>query len=541
MQFITASRALGAGTGVAAGLALALAVPALAPADEPEIARGMVFHDLNENGVHDEGEPGIEGVVISNGYDVTTTDEDGMWELPAEGDTVIFMTKPSGYAIETDEYNTPLFYYVHRPDGSPPGHPDAWERRQFDGIEPTGPLPESIDFPLREIDEPEDYNVLLFADTQPRDWEELDYVARSVIGQVREQEDVHFGMTLGDIMYDDLDLFQPFIEATSKVGVPFYGVIGNHDMNFDSLDDAYAGETYIRYYGPRTYSFNVGRVHYVGLDNIYWRGWDDDQTGNYRETFRERDMEWLRRNLEHVPEDYLVVIATHGPIWMHHRREGNRFAANTQGLFDALEDRRRVLAVNGHSHLSHHRTFTEEDGWNGAGHFHQHNIVTVSGAWWSGPADSLGIPTAEQRDGTPRGYIVLEIEGNRYTPRYRGAGLPAETQMRIYPPTLHDKGENTLLVNVFDGMMDDGEVHYAVNGGPFQRMTYSPQLDPVAESLYAGDPPDVPGWINPVTSVHVWEAELEEGALHEGANLIEVRYRDTFDRNFRDSISFLYE
>lgn len=521
-------------------LALQLGGVGFAPAADPEIARGVVFHDVNANGVRDEGEPGIEGVPVSNGYDVTVTCEEGRWELPIEGDTVIFMTKPSGYAIEVDETNTPQFFYVHRPDGSPPGHPDAWESFRFEGVAPTGPLPESIDFPLREIDEPEDYRVVLFADPQPRTRREMDYFARRAIGQLRETAGAYFGMTLGDILFDDLSLFDPYVKATSHVGIPFYGVIGNHDLNFDAEDDFYAGETYIRYYGPRTYSFNVGRVHYVAMDNNYYRGWDEERRGtNYRETFRERDLEWLRRNLEHVPEDYLVVLATHSPIWMSNRTGSAQWIVNSQLLFDVMEGRDHILAVNGHTHYTNHRTFGPDDGWHGDGHFHQHNIVTVSGSWWSGPRDPLGIPTGDQRDGTPSGYVILEIEGNSYTPHYRGIGLPAETQMRIYPPPLHAGEGSKLLVNVFDGMMDGGEVHYALNGGSFERMEFAPQLDPVAVALYEEDSPDVVPWANPITSYHMWEAALEEGALAEGINLVEVRYHDTFGREFRDSLVFL--
>lgn len=515
-----------------------VAMPALVMADV-ETARGFVFHDLNGNGVMDEGEPPIQGVPVSNGSDVVLTDAEGRWELPVHGDTVIFMTKPSGYAIETDDNMVPQFYYVHRPDGSPD--------LRYGGVAPTGPLPESIDFPLRKIDEPEDFTAVLFADPQPRNWEQMDYVLRTAVGQVRESDsNALFGMTLGDILYDDLSYFPHYIKGVAHTGVPFFGVIGNHDIDFDSPNDEYAGETYINYYGPRTYSFNVGKVHFVGLDNIIYAGGTREQNGTYREGFRDSDMDWLERNLEHVPEDYLVVIATHAPIWMSNRRAGNQLAQNTDRLFDVLRDRSRVLAINGHTHYNNHRTFTHEDGWHGDGHFHQANIATISGAWWGGPEGPTGVPYAPQRDGTPQGYVLLDITGNEYKTRYRGLGKPEDKQMNIYLPRAitAEEGEEVLnykiVVNIFDGMMEGGEATIRLNDQPERKMTFAPQLDPVATALYTEDAPYRRNWVYALTSFHMWEATVSPDDLEEGVNFIRVRYTDTMGREFRDSKAFLH-
>ncbi|MCC5876928.1 MAG: calcineurin-like phosphoesterase family protein [Candidatus Sumerlaeia bacterium] len=515
-----------------------LALPASLMA-EGEIARGVVFHDVNGNGVMDEGEPPIQGVPVSNGIDVVLTDAEGKWELPVEGDTVIFMTKPSGYAINTNENKVPQFFYVHRPDGSPD--------LRYGGVAPTGPLPESINFALQEIDEPEDYKIVLFADPQPRNWEQMDYVLRTVVGQVRKNDsDAVFGMTLGDILYDDLSFFPHYIKGVANAGIPFFGIIGNHDIDFDSPTDEYAGETYINYYGPRTYSFNVGKVHFVGLDNIIYAGGTREQNGRYREGFRDSDMDWLERNLEHVPEDYLVVIATHGPIWMSNRQPGNQLAQNTDRLFDVLRDRERVLAINGHTHYNNHRTFTHEDGWHGDGHFHQANIATISGAWWGGPEGPTGVPFAPQRDGTPQGYVLLNIEGNEYTTRYRGLGLPKDKQMNIYLPHAiveEEDGEPVsykVVVNIFDGMMEGGEATLRLNDQPERTMDFAPQLDPVARALYTEDAPYRRNWVHPLTSFHMWETTLAPDDLVEGVNFIRVHYRDTMGREFRESKAFLH-
>lgn len=512
-------------SGVLAVTLLAAGPVCASAASAGEIARGRVFHDLNGNGIHDAGEPPVAGVPVSNGLDVVLTDGEGNWELPVSGDTVLFMTKPSGYAIETNDLMTPRFHYIHRPDGSP--------ELRYEGIEPTGPLPASIDFPLREIDEPEDFRVLLLADPQVRNHTDVDYFLRSTIAELRETPGLAFGMTLGDLVHNNLDLLPHHISATALVGIPFYGVIGNHDMNFDAPGDFHAGETYIRHFGPRTYSFNVGKVHFIGMDNII-RGRD-----GYQEGFRESDMEWLRNNLEHVPPDHLVVLATHSPIWRPSPKGGRHFTRGSDLLFEALRDRPHILAVSGHTHYNSHRTFGPGDGWMGDGHFHQINIATVSGGWWEGPPNPEGIPVRIQRDGAPPGYVLLDFDGNRYTPHYRAMGMPASHQMRIHPPRPGEEGE-VFLVNVFDGL-EDAAVWFRLNEGGSHRMTFTPQHDPVVGRVYHDDVAVRRKEITARLSYHMWEARIPPEDLREGANLVEVVYQDPLGREFRGSLAFFHD
>ncbi|MGD9497742.1 MAG: metallophosphoesterase N-terminal domain-containing protein, partial [Armatimonadota bacterium] len=91
-----------------------------------ELARGVVFHDLDTDGARDADEPGIEGVAVSNGRDVVVTDERGRWRLAVDDDT-IFVIKPRGWQTVVDHNGVARGYYVHRRRGSPP--------LQFGGVE----------------------------------------------------------------------------------------------------------------------------------------------------------------------------------------------------------------------------------------------------------------------------------------------------------------------------------------------------------------------------------------------------------------------
>ena len=123
-----------------------------AAASHAETAKGFVFHDANGNGARDTGEAGLPDVSVSNGKDVARTDADGAYKLSVTNDTTLFVIKPSGWRSGYDHNGTVArFYYVHRPAGSP--------KLKFDGIAPTGPLPESVDFALTPVEEPPAFRI----------------------------------------------------------------------------------------------------------------------------------------------------------------------------------------------------------------------------------------------------------------------------------------------------------------------------------------------------------------------------------------------
>src|SRR5690606_19833668 len=116
------------------------------PADaQADIARGTVFLDRNRNGIRDRGARGIRGVPVSNGIAVVTTEDPGAYRIPSPADRILFISTPAELDVPVDEHPLPRFYYTLSPDGTPPVA--EW---RYDVIEPAGPLPARIDFPLLE-------------------------------------------------------------------------------------------------------------------------------------------------------------------------------------------------------------------------------------------------------------------------------------------------------------------------------------------------------------------------------------------------------
>jgi hypothetical protein len=480
-------------------------------------ARGHVYVDTNGNQSRDPGEATVAGVGVSNGRDVVLTAADGSYELPVTNDTIVFVIKPDGYRTIVDQDQLPRFYYNHKPDGSP-------KSLKFPGVEPTGPLPEQIDFALYPTEEPGEFDVLFFGDPQPRDQRELDYIAHDVVESLIGT-DAAFGVTLGDILFDDLSLFANNNRLIGRIGVPWYNVIGNHDINFAVDEDHLSDETFERVYGPAYYSFNYGGIHFIVIDDVHWMR--DGQRRFYRSALSTQQLDFIENDLKHVPQDRLVVAMMHIPLvkstpWIEPRRER---------LFRLLESREHCISLAGHTHHHEHVMIDEQSGWQGAQPHHHIINVTVSGSWWSGKPDERGIPHTMCADGTPNGYTIMHFNGRDYSLEYRAAGRSPEHQMRITAPEVvasADSGGNWFYANVFNAM-PAAEVQWTVDGKTWYAMERAVgETDPLFQALFDEEQPMLPDdlpWrklAKPMVSPHLWKSRLLPN-LPVGAHTISVR------------------
>ena len=516
-----------------------------------EVATGVVFRDDDGDGRRSPREPGLVDVRVSNGREVVLTDADGRYAIAAGDEAVLFITKPAGYATPVDANMLPQFYYVHQPAGSPPG-------LRYPGIPPTGPLPDAVNFPLRERPEPSLFQAILFADTQPQTEKELDYIRDEVVAELIGTEAV-FGMTMGDIAYDDLSLLPRLNSIIAQIGVPWRNVPGNHELNLMAAHDRHSLETFKRIYGPPYYAFEYGDAVFFVLDNIFYQGGGevtaDNVRGNggYVAKFDERQLHWLANELAHVPKERLLFLAMHAPLETFLAEGVGVNTANRRDLFKLLADRPHLYAVAGHTHTTEHRYFGKEDGFEGPTPFHQHILATVSGSWWSGPFDERGMPTTDQRDGTPNGYHLLEVDGVQVKVRFKAAGAPADHQMRIMidahhhsrrPDGLRDFRPGELLdgrlsvdqvpaaaiyVNLFDGG-PNSKVTFSVNGSQPAQMQRVEQKDPWMQELMARHADTKKSWVQPVPSSHLWAADLPDD-LTPGTYTLSVEAVDEFGQS----------
>lgn len=253
---------------------------------------GTVYLDRNENGSFESTEKGIPKVAVSNGKDVVLTDEKGNYSLEVDNKTEnIFVIKPAGYKLPADELNRPQFYYLHKPNGSPD--------LKYPGVQPTGPLPKSVNFALLKRKKKNNFSLLLFADPQPANKEEVDFFDRDIISELINTKDFEFGITLGDMVHNgQLELLKPYSKSVAKVGIPWFHVYGNNDMNMTAKSDRNPDETYEPAFGPTTYSFNYGNAHFIISDNIIYP--KPDEPGGYSSALIAKKLDLIKNDLEHV-------------------------------------------------------------------------------------------------------------------------------------------------------------------------------------------------------------------------------------------------
>ena len=482
-----------------------------------KVARGIIYEDLNTDGKFNEGDRPRANVKISNGKEIVLTDENGRYELPVGNDSAVFVIKPSGFTTPLDENKLPKFYYLHKPDGSP--------QLKYPGVKPTGPLPQSIDFPLYKQSEPEDFKILLFGDPQPRNHNEVDYITRDVVTELIGDKS-SFGVTLGDIAFDNLETFETLNQSIALIGIPWYNVIGNHDLNLDAKSRANINETFEATYGPSYYSFDYGQVHFVVLDNIDWAVPSNRiPRYHFKSKFGQRQLEFLKTDLEMIPKDQMLVLLMHVPIIG---------TADKAEVFKLIQDRPYSVSISGHTHDHRHLFLGPEDGFNGKQKHHHIVNVAVSGSWWSGAKNDNGIPHTTMPDGGPNGYSIMNFSKDGYKLDYKAAGAPASEQMRIFIPTkiATDQPEpQDVWVNVFNGS-EQSTVEMSIDGGDWAKLEKQMKVDPYYVGIVARDAGTVPKLSKPVVCRHLWLGKLPTD-LQPGAHLVRVKTTDRHGRTYQ--------
>ncbi|GAB3383695.1 calcineurin-like phosphoesterase C-terminal domain-containing protein [Lysobacter fragariae] len=456
-----------------------LAAPALAA---PLQCSGIVFLDGNGNLVRDASESGVAGVKVSDGVRLVTTDAHGRYSLPLIAGRSIFVIKPAGY----------------RAASRTNGLPDTWlhlaaekgPALKYGGI--VDGARKCRDFALlpavrqrvrREL------HVVLMTDPQPKSAVDVGYYDRDVVASVldyQKRTPVDLGLTLGDIVNDDLSLYPLLNRATAGIGAPWLHVPGNHDLDFDASRDEDSLLTWRNTYGPDTFAWEEAQAVFVGLDDVVYR---PGASPAYVGGLREEQFQFLEAYLPTVPTDRLLVVGVHIPFFntsADPKVETFR-ATDRERLFGLLKAFPHVLLLSGHSHNQRHFDHTAATGWTGVQPLHEYNVGAACGAFWSGVKDAAGIPDATMSDGTPNGFAVLEVG---YAGRYRLAWHPArdpDRKMTLHAPRVLRHGAwpgQAVYANVFMGRVDT-RVEYRIDDGPWKPMQRVVQPDPalLAENL----------------------------------------------------------
>lgn len=487
---------------------------------------GSVFEDANGNGVREPGEPGLDGIRVSDGVKIVETDSSGRYAgLEAGSERTVFVIKPAGYAA------------ARRADGLP----DVWRNPQagagvqlkYGGIKPTpGPC---RDFALRrEPARGSGLDVLVFGDPQPKSMVDVGYYRRDIVAPLAGKHGASLGVSLGDIVNDDLSLYPAMNAITARLAVPWLHVPGNHDLDFDAGRDEDSLLTFRNTYGPDTFAWEEREAVFIGLDDVVYQ---PGQKPAYVGGLREEQFAFLQAYLRTAPRDRLLVIAVHIPFFDTSSTPGRPTfrVADRERLFALLKDFPQVLLLSAHSHTQRHVFHDAADGWHGAAPLHEYNVGAACGAFWSGAKDAAGIPDTTMADGTPNGYATLRVENaGRYSLAWHPARDPDDAAIGLHAPKVLRRGAWpawAVYANVYMGR-DDSKVEYRIDAGEWKPMVKVAKPDPrlaaenakddAAERLrgYDRSPEAEP-------SPHLWRGALPTD-LPAGGHRIEVRVFDAW-------------
>lgn len=431
---------------------------------------------------------GLAGVMVSDGQNVTLTDSHGSWELDAAPDRSVFVIKPSGWTyLETS------------------GVPRLTPVQSIDG---------TFDFHLRPQAEDKAFEVALLADTQAANAVELDYVRREIARSALAGSHA-FVINHGDVMGDHLHLLKPYKAIVRDTGMIWHHCPGNHDMDLASSTHARAFDTWKQEIGPTHYAFQYAQATFIVLNNVEYFGAGAASVEGrlYRGRIGEQQLMFVRNILQHVPKDHLVVVSMHIPLvsFENPNAPGDNTADRAQ-LMSLLSGFPHTVSFSGHSHTTEHHYLGPEQGFLRSSAHHHHVLTAFSGSWWGGPLNEHGIPTSDSRDGSPRGYHVLCIQGSSYKTRFVALGDTTGSTARLssgsQPADQTQTARQSLTVDVFDGGPKTrvrGRVRGTGTTFELQRTTMP---DPHIVDSYARHRDLLKPWVSPAPSSHMWTGSL---------------------------------
>lgn len=476
-----------------------LSAASAVPVTEAIAASSGIFQSNNIQGKVTSQGKGIPNAVVSDGYSVVKTGKDGSFSLVSHYNAeFVFLSVPAGYQIPS-ERGIASFYKKIEKD-------QAKQQINFilDKL-PNGDHKHAFivwgDTQILTTDDAQQLKTISAPDTQ---------ALVATLGQ----QPIH-GIGVGDLVFDKFELYADYKEAVATTGIPFFQVIGNHDMDTSTRSDDQSQATFKQHFGPTYYSFNRGKIHYVVLDNVFFIG-----AGRYIGYITENQLSWLEKDLQEVPKGSTVVVSLHIPTDNGEKRrmklareEVSVVTANRKGLYDLLTGY-KVHIMSGHTHYN--------ENWE-KGNIMEHNHGTVCGAWWSGPVCG---------DGTPNGYGVYEVDGDNISWYYKSIGFPKEHQLVIHKKGTVNGRPEAVVANVWN--WDTGwKIEWLEDGVSKGAMEQILDYDPIAVELYKG--PAIPAkhkWVEPNLTEHLFAATPSAAAKE-----ITVKATDRFGKVFTTVLS----
>ncbi|MBR3074166.1 MAG: calcineurin-like phosphoesterase C-terminal domain-containing protein, partial [Bacteroidales bacterium] len=417
------------------------------------------------------GGAGVPGVLVSDGVEIVQTDADGNYSIESDKKwNYVFVILPSGYEAPVEGVL-----------------PQIWKPLKS-GVEEA----EQVDFELVQSSN-DDYTLFVLGDIhlarRTGDLAQFEKVAGHLRKAMDEAPGKVYALTLGDMTWDMYWIannygFQDYLLTVNGYfsGIPFFHTMGNHDNEMESAGDYYKAIKFTQNLAPDYYSFNLGKIHYIVMDNMDFTGVEpgEENRSKYAKNFTAEQLEWLRKDLSYVDKSTPVFVTAHEPLarpsgisWGEQLNGKDADLDSFIGIFSGYN----VRFLSGHTHNIFHRDW--------APGFTEHNSGAICASWWWSGYHTPGIHIAQ--DGAPGGWTEWTVNGTECTHYYQAACQPREYQFRAYDMNkvkkvissdrstesgyskyynhIQSYGDNVILVNVWD-YDDDWKVEISENEAP---------------------------------------------------------------------------
>lgn len=374
----------------------------------------------------------VSGVVVSDGEVCGRTDGKGVYNLKsAKRNGLVFISVPSGYVTPYNGSTVPSF----------------WK-----SLKKLKDEPERVDFTLKAENQ-DRYTMLFMGDIHLYSHKSINCFNSTFIPEIDSYISSSascpvYASTLGDMTWDwywyngdKIGIEQYILNMNNIRGLQIYNTVGNHDndMQHDSLSefqrtgaDWTCMTQYRKQQGPTCFSYNIGGVHYVSLDNVITTNTggttDKDSRGCWRGV-TESDMRWLEQDLSYVSEDTPVVVSVHMPLFS---MKGKPTAGNSKSINYTVQDitapfRKfgEVLFISAHTHLLYN---TEDYDVSGLKVTEWNSGALCGNFWTTALKTGLNLCT----DGTPGGYRILTVDNGKISSLYKGIGKKKNYLFRAY-------------------------------------------------------------------------------------------------------------
>lgn len=416
----------------------------------------------------------LSGVQITDGTNIVETDKNGKYSIDiVQGNDFVYYMLPKGYESPI-ENGIPVFF----------SKLDKAAKKQ------------KVNFELTKLEKSQlRHNLILWADPQVLDMEEFDQL-QEVIDDVNKtiasfpyDIPVH-AISAGDNVFDRLHFFDKYKQMVSQVKVPFYQVIGNHDMDYNNRSNELSDKSFTAAFGPSHFSFNRGSIHYVVLKDVFYYGF----TYRYIGYVDENQLQWLEKDLKNVRPGSTVILTLHIPTIYGESEKADagttlsNSVMNREALYKILAPfNTHILA--GHSHTNWHTQAKPN--------IVEHVHAAACGAWWQGEVCT---------DGSPKGYAVYEIDGDSISWYYKSVGKDKNHQLKLYKVGADAANPTSFIANVYN-YDTKWKVRWYEDDVMMGEMTQYWGTDPLAGELYQPGKNKKHSWLSAGKTHHLFKAE----------------------------------